>query len=94
MPASFWSETTHSPATSSIAGWRWRGAISPISPNRHPRNQNGLWFGLYREHRHHIGLLGDEISRVGTNRLLDLFSPAGRDAFVLQDKRLTRRGDR
>lgn len=68
-----------------------RGELRHLA-DRHPRNQNVLWSGLYRRHRHRIGLLTDEVTRVGTNRLLDLLSPPGGDAFVIHDKRLTRRG--
>ena len=72
---------------------RWlalaRGDLAHLA-DRHPRNQNVLWFGLYRHHRHRIGLLGDEVARVGTNRLLDLFAPRRGDAFVIHDKGLTR----
>ncbi|WP_321395638.1 hypothetical protein [Emcibacter sp.] len=71
---------------------RWlelaRGELSHLA-DRHPRNQNVLWEGLFRQYRDHIQLLKKEILRVGAAPLLEKFLISTDDAFVLHDKQLT-----
>ena len=63
-----------------------RGKFSHIA-DVFPREQWVLWLSLFCEQRDRIAVLGSEIMRIGTNRLLD-WSTNWSDAFVLHDKRL------
>ena len=63
-----------------------RGKFSHIA-DVFPREQWVLWLSLFCEQRDRIAVLGSEIMRIGTNRLLD-WSTNRSDAFVLHDKRL------
>ena len=71
---------------------RWlelaRGELSHLA-DRHPRNQNVLWEGLFRQYRDHIHLLRKEILRVGAAPLLEKFLISTGDAVILHDKQLT-----
>lgn len=57
----------------------------------HPRNQNVLWRGLFRRHRSRITVLDREVGRIGVNQALDGISITTDGAFVLHDKRLSRK---
>ncbi|HXI85883.1 MAG TPA: hypothetical protein VNH64_00380 [Parvularculaceae bacterium] len=60
----------------------------------HPRNQNVLWRGLFRQRRADIGVLDDEIARFGVNRTLDRIALDRDGVFVIHDKRLPREAAR
>ncbi|WP_417320899.1 hypothetical protein [Emcibacter sp.] len=76
---------------------RWldlaRGELAHLA-DRHPRNQNVLWEGLFRQYRGHIQLLTKEILRVGAAPFLEKFLVSTDDAFILHDKQLTLKATR
>ncbi|MAU41508.1 MAG: hypothetical protein CMF31_07785 [Kordiimonas sp.] len=65
-----------------------RGDLKHLA-DKHPRCQNVLWTGLFPEHKKNIGMIKEEVLRVGINNFLDPLTIRMENALALHDKQLT-----